>query len=208
VAEANVRLFYAIDRAPQDAPDLRQRLAYHEAELARLDERLAVREVAALADGLLVLPRHDELVGQFRRRGEAIGYVLTAAPTTVRVALPQQQADLVRARTRGVAVRLLESPAQVHAGRIALRVPGTLNQLPSAALGEASGGRIATDPADPDGLRTRQPVVVMDIELAGRASPRFGTRALVRFDHGTAPLAQQALRGLQQLLLGHFNPRS
>ena len=86
--------------------------------------------------------------------------------------------------------------------------PGTLNQLPSAALGEAAGGRIATDPADPDGLRTRQPVVVMDIELDVRASPRFGTRALVRFDHGTAPLAQQALRGLQQLLLGHFNPRS
>lgn len=208
VAEANVRLFYAIDRAPQDAPDLRQRLAYHEAELARLDERLAVREVPALADGLLVLPRHDELVGQFRRRGEAIGYVLTAAPTTVRVALPQQQAELVRGRTLGIAVRLRESPAQSHAGRIALRVPGTLNQLPSAALGEASGGRIATDPADPDGLRTRQPVVVMDIELDGRASPRFGTRALVRFDHGTAPLAQQALRGLQQLLLGHFNPRS
>ncbi|WP_326540716.1 hypothetical protein [Pseudorhodoferax sp.] len=208
VAEANVRLFHAIDRAPQDAPDLRQRLAYSQAELARLDERLAVREVAALAQGQLVLPTDDPLVGQFRRRGETIGYLLTAAPTTVRVALPQQQADLVRGRTQGVAVRLLENPGQPHAGRIALRVPGTLNRLPSAALGEASGGRIATDPTDPDGLRTRQPVVVMDIELDTQATTRFGTRALVRFDHGSAPLAEQALRGLQQLLLGHFNPRT
>ncbi|KQP44263.1 hypothetical protein [Pseudorhodoferax sp. Leaf274] len=208
VAEADVRLFQAIDRAPQDAPDLRQRLAYHEAELARLDQRLAVRAVTAQADGQLVLQAQDQLVGQFRHRGETIGHVLTAAPTTVRLALPQQQAELVRGRSRGIAVRLLDNPGQAYTGRIALRVPGTLNQLPSAALGEAFGGRIATDPGDPDGLRTRQPVVVMDIDLDTRASPRFGTRALVRFDHGTAPLAQQALRGLQQLLLGHFNPRT
>ena len=208
VAEADVRLFHAIDRAPQEAPDLRERLAYHQAELARLDERLAVRRVAAQSDGLLVLPLHDALVGQFRRRGENIGYLLTAAPTTVRVALPQQQAELVRSRMQGIAVRLLDSPGHTHAGRIALRVPGTLNQLPSAALGEAAGGPIATDPADPDGLRTRQPVVLIDIELDAQASQRFGARALVRFDHGSAPLAQQLLRGMQQLLLGHFNPRT
>ena len=207
VAEADVRLFDAIVHAPQDAPDLRERLAYHQAELARLDEKLALRPVQAQADGLLVLPTHDELVGQFRKRGELIGHLLTAAPTTVRVALPQQQADLVRSNMQGVSVRLLEAPAQAHAGHIALRVPGTLNQLPSAALGEPAGGRIATDPADPDGLKTRQPVVIMDIDLDTQASQRFGARALVRFDHGRAPLGQQLLRGMQQLLLGHFNPR-
>lgn len=208
VAEANVRLFHAVAQAPQDAPDLRQRLAYSQAELARLDERLAERRIVARADGRLVLPEHDALVGQFRRRGEPIGYLLTDATTTVRVALPQQQADLVRGRDQHVAVRLLERPGETHTGRIVLRVPGTLNQLPSAALGEAAGGRIPTDPADADGLRTRQPVVVMDIELDRPASAHFGARALVRFDHGSAPLAQQALRGLRQLLLGHFNPRT
>jgi putative peptide zinc metalloprotease protein len=208
VAEANVLLFQAIDRAPHEAPDLRQRLSYHQAELARLDERLAEREIRAQADGLLVLPQHDELVGQFRRRGETIGYLLTAAPTTVRVALPQQQAELVRASTQGVAVRLLETRDQTHHGRIALRVPGTQTQLPSAALSDSAGGPIPTDPADPDRVRTRQPVVVMDIEVDAPSSERFGGRALVRFDHGTAPLAQQALQSLQQLLLGHFNPRA
>jgi putative peptide zinc metalloprotease protein len=207
VAEANVRLFHAIDRAPQEAPDLRERLAYHQAELARLDERLTERQITAQAPGRLVLPEPDALAGQFRRRGQTIGYLLTAAPTTVRVAVPQQHAELVRRHTQAIAVRLLEDPALVHAGRVVLRVPGTLNQLPSAALGEPAGGRIATDPADPEGLRTRQPVVVMDIELDTQASARFGARALVRFDHGSAPLASQALAGLQQLLLGHFNPR-
>lgn len=207
VAELDVRLFHAIDRAPQDAPDLRARLAYSRAELARVDERLAQREVLAQAEGELVLPPAEQLPGQFLRRGETLGYVLAPRATVVRVALPQEQADLVQ-DDRAVQVRLLEAPAERHVARILRRVPGTVAQLPSAALGDRSGGPIATDVRDAEGLTPQRPVVLMDVELPGEATRRFGARALVRFDHGYAPIGEQALRALQQLMLGHFNPRS
>nr|WP_315189667.1 biotin/lipoyl-binding protein [uncultured Albidiferax sp.] len=211
--ELDVLLFRAIDTAPQDAPDLRERLAYAQAELARVDDKLAQREVRALSDGLLVLPHEDEVVGQFHKRGDRIGYLLTAAPTVVRVALPQQEADLVRGSPSAVQVRLADGPAHVHSGRIAASVPGAALRLPSAALGDTAGGRITTDSGDKDGLTPRQPVVVMDVELANanaattaHTSERMGARALVRFDHGTRSIAVQAGRQLQQLFLGHFNP--
>lgn len=207
VTEFDVRLFQALDRAPEQAPDLRERLAYSRAELARVDDRLGQREVNAEVGGELVLPPPEQLLGQFRRRGELLGYVLTHGPTVVRVALPQEQADLVR-QGGAVQVRLREAPGQAYAGRIVLRVPGTVGQLPSAALGDWAGGRILTDASDREGLKPRRPVVLMDIELPAEATRRFGARALVRFDHGHAPIAQQLLRSLQQLLLGHFNPRS
>ncbi|BDT69840.1 hypothetical protein os1_40320 [Comamonadaceae bacterium OS-1] len=212
-AELDVLLFRAIATAPQDAPDLRERLAYAQAELARVDDKLARREIRAQSDGLLVLPHEDEVVGQFHQRGDRIGYLLTAAPTVVRVALPQQEADLVRGHPSAVQVRLADSSAHVLPGRIAASVPGAAMRLPSAALGDTAGGRIATDSSDKDGLTPRQPVVVMDVELArpnaataADASDRVGARALVRFDHGTRPIAAQAMRQLQQLFLGHFNP--
>jgi putative peptide zinc metalloprotease protein len=212
-AELDVLLFRAIATTPQDAPDLRERLAYAQAELARVDDKLARREIRAQSDGLLVLPHADEVVGQFHQRGDRIGYLLTAAPTVVRVALPQQEADLVRGGPTEVQLRLADGSASVRTGHIANSVPGTAMRLPSAALGDTAGGRIATDSSDKDGLTPRQPVVVMDVELAHPnaatatdASDRVGARALVRFDHGTRPIAVQAMRQLQQLLLGHFNP--
>lgn len=211
VAELDVLLFRAIDTTPQDAPDLRERLAYAQAELARVDDKLAQREIRALSHGLLVLPHENELVGQFHKRGDRIGYLLTSAPTVVRVALPQQDADLVRRSPSAVQVRLADSTATVRAGRIATSVPGAAMRLPSAALGDTAGGRIATDGVDKQGLTPRQPVVMMDVELANlnptaHTSDRVGARALVRFDHGTRPIAVQAVRQLQQLFLGHFNP--
>lgn len=206
LAEIDVRLYHAITTAPEQAPDLREKLAYSQAELARVDEKLAQREVRAQADGVLVLPPAQQLVGQFKKRGEAIGYLLTGGPRVVRVALPQSQADLVRSRLGEVYVRLAEDIGPTYPGRITLQVPGTQQRLPSAALGDSAGGAIATAPHDQDGMTPLQPVVVMDIALPVAAGERFGARALVRFDHGTASIASQALRALQQLMLGHFSP--
>lgn len=73
-----------------------------------------------------------------------------------------------------------------------------------AALGVQAGGRIETDPADPDGLRTLQPVAVIDVQVPDLAVQRLGARLLVRFDHGPQPLGARWLRRLQQLMLRHL----
>jgi putative peptide zinc metalloprotease protein len=212
LAELDVRLFHAQDHAPQDAPALREQLLFAQAELARLDEQLAQRELRAQTDGLLVLPPQHEVLGRFFKRGEALGHVLTDAGTVVRVALPQQQAELVQAST-SARVRLADAPTQELGARVLQQVPGTQSQLPSAALGERGGGPFGVDPTDTQGLKALAPVVVLDVALDApattggptHAQPRFGGRAHVRFDHPPTPLATQWLRALRQLVLGHFN---
>jgi putative peptide zinc metalloprotease protein len=73
--------------------------------------------------------------------------------------------------------------------------------LPSAVLGSLQGGPIATDPRDTQGLRTLQPVTVLDIRVPGRNASHMGMRAWVRFEHHREPLVQQCLRALRQLFL-------
>lgn len=216
VAELDVRLFRAQDRAPHEAPALREQLAVAHAELARLDEQWQQREVRAQTSGRLVLPMGPTLLGRYVSRGDALGHVLGDGPLTVRVAVPQQEAERV-AHTTGVAVRLSHSPGQAFSSHVVQQVPGTQRQLPSAALGALGGGPLAVDPGDETGLRTQAPVVVLDVALdtpatshpayaSHGAPPHFGARAQVRFAQQPSPLVQQMLRGLRQLALGHFQP--
>jgi len=209
--ELDVQLFDAVAAAPLRAPALRERLLVAQAEVARIDEKIAHLQVRAGADGIVVMPHQAELVGSFHTRGDSIGHLLTDQPMDVRVALPQQDAALVRTQLKDIRVRLAEDGYLDRTARLQLDMPNAVNRLPSAALGDRSGGRIATEGDDKDGLKTRMPVVLMDIAVdaparAMAAADRIGGRALVRFDHGSLPLAGQALRAFQQLVLQHFNP--
>jgi putative peptide zinc metalloprotease protein len=85
-------------------------------------------------------------------------------------------------------------------------IPAATFELPSVALGDRGGGPHATDPTDKDGLRTREPVVLIDLTVPQHKIERIGTRAWVRFDHGAQPLAERWYRQARQLLLQHFNP--
>jgi putative peptide zinc metalloprotease protein len=208
--DLEVAMFQAQAAEPEKVPALREKLAYSRAEAARQDEKLAQLEIHAPADGVLVIPHQADQLGSYRRKGELIGHLMTGDPLTVRVALPQEQADLVRGRAGGVGVRLAEEGGRLRAGMVRRDMSGAVSRLPSAALGNQGGGEIAVDPAEKDGMTTRAPIVLMDVEIA-RATPadigeRVGARALVRFDHGTLPVAQQALRQFRQLVLQHFNP--
>jgi putative peptide zinc metalloprotease protein len=91
-------------------------------------------------------------------------------------------------------------------GRLATEVPGATNQLPTAALGDRAGGPFVTDPADKEGLKTLEPVFLLDLRLTSKTLERVGGRAWLRFDHGARPLAFQWQRRMQQLFLKQFNP--
>jgi putative peptide zinc metalloprotease protein len=85
-------------------------------------------------------------------------------------------------------------------------IPAATHELPSPALGDKGGGPHATDPADTDGVKTQEPVVLVDVALPDTALTRVGSRAWVRFDHGSTPLAARWYRQARQVLLQHFNP--
>jgi putative peptide zinc metalloprotease protein len=206
-ADLEVQLFDAESNDPQRAPALRERLAYARAEAERIEQRQAELDVRAQADGTLVLPQPRDLPGSFRKKGELLGYVLTGEPPVVRVALPQQDAALVRGGRADVGVRLAEEAGRpVHAGQVRLDMPQAVERLPSAALGDRGGGHLATDADDKDGLKTASAVVLMDVAVDAPPAARVGGRATVRFGHTWTPLGVQWLRRLQQQVLQHFNP--
>ena len=154
-------------------------------------------------NGVLVLPRADDLVGRFVRQGEIVGYVLGSGRPTARVVLSEADVELVRERTRAVEVRLARRVGDVKTARIERVVPAGTLRLPSPALGTRGGGEWAVDPSDSEGVRTLEPVFELDLALPETGA--IGEAVYVRFDHGLEPLALRAYRGVRRLLLSRLS---
>ncbi|HYC44255.1 MAG TPA: PqqD family peptide modification chaperone [Burkholderiales bacterium] len=176
-----------------------------QSELKRTEERIRELEVRSKAEGRLVMPRQDDLPGTFAPKGTVLAHVLQEKNIEIRAVVPEYDAVLVRGSTRQVDIRLAGAGETLEAALVR-EVPAATFELPSAALGDRGGGPHVTDPADKDGIRTRQPIVLVDLAVPGHALERIGSRAWVRFDHGARPLAQRWYRQLRQALLQHFNP--
>jgi putative peptide zinc metalloprotease protein len=176
------------------------------AEVAEAQRRVDALRVTSPVDGALVLPRAQDLPGTFVTQGAVLAHVLRAEDVNVKVAVPQAEAGLIRTGVRAVEVALLDRHGQTVAGKLEGDLPGASSLLPTAALGDRGGGTMPTDPADAEGVRTLEPVFLLDVRLATRTLEHVGSRVWVRFDHGPRPLGLQWYRRVQQLLLKQFNP--
>ena len=186
------------------AQDELQRL---QAEVARLDDQIAHLQVRALSAGRLVLPFAHDLPGRYLHRGELLGHLLTPQPPTVRVAVREADAVQLRQHLGAVSVRLSDRGRAPDAGTLVRDAVGATHQLPSAALSEAQGGDIQTDPHDEHHLNTALPVVLMDVQLPHAANAeRLGERAWVRFEQGWSPPVAQLWRWARQRMALQFNP--
>jgi putative peptide zinc metalloprotease protein len=152
------------------------------------------------------MPRTQDLPGRYIGRGEVLAHVLRAEDISVKVAVPQADAGLITSGIEDVAVSLTDQRHQIVAAKLAGGVPAATAVLPTAALGDRSGGPVETDPGDKDGLRSLEPVFLFDVQIAATQLQRVGSRALVRFDHGARPIGVQWHRRLHQLFLKQFNP--
>jgi putative peptide zinc metalloprotease protein len=176
------------------------------AELAQVEQRLASLRVASKTQGTLVMPRAQDLPGSFVAKGTVLANVLRPEEISVKAAVPQEDAGLIRSDTREVQVALADLPGPTLQGHLTSEVPAATTQLPTAALGDRGGGPFVTDPADKDGLKTLEPVFLLDLRLTSKTLERVGGRVWLRFDHGATPLAFQWHRRMQQLFLKQFNP--
>ena len=201
-----VEHYQLLMRDPNAAQNLSLDIERNQAELARLDERIAQLQVRAQVAGTLVMPKQGDVLGTYSRRGAVLGYVLAADALRVRAAVPEHEAHLVRHRLHHAEVRTADAPHRVLLATLTGDTPAATRQLPTAALADHGGGPYATDPAEKDGLHSLQPVFLIDVTLPDRTLERVGGRAWVRFDHGSEPLAMQAYRRAAQLFLQHFNP--
>ena len=187
----------AAQRAEAEVGTLQAR----EAELVQRIEQMSMRSTRA---GRVSWVEPQTLLGRHVQRGEVLGYVLADDRLVARTVVPGEDIAWLLAGVRSVSVMRPEAAGESHLGRWDGVVPETGSVLPAAALGVQAGGRIETDPADADGLRTLQPVAVIDVQVPDLAVQRLGARLLVRFDHGPQPLGARWLRRLQQLMLRHL----
>jgi putative peptide zinc metalloprotease protein len=197
--------YNALASSPEQARNAEEELARVHEDLKRVDQKIGELEVRARTDGVLVMPQQQDLPGTFVKKGATLAYVLERADIGVRAAVPEYDAAFLREGTRGVEVRLAGDNTTLP-GQFVRDIPAATRDLPSAALGDRAGGPYATDPADTEGMRSQEPIVLVDVTLPATTLERVGSRAWVRFDHGAMPLAARWYRQARQVLLQHFNP--
>jgi putative peptide zinc metalloprotease protein len=159
----------------------------------------------APAAGTFIVPAAQDFPGMYVKQGQLLGYVARLEDTNVRVVISQADISLVRDKTRDVQIMFNSQSGRPVTARIQREIPAANFELPSSVLGSAGGGKIQVDPTDQQGLRARQQVFQLELAFTGEI-PRayFGERVQVRFDHGSAPLAQQWYRRGRQLFLRSF----
>lgn len=196
--------FNLVFHDPARAMEMVGKIEKLKAESQRLEEKINSLMVRSQAKGTLVMPHQDDMPGAYVKKGQLLGYVLNQNAVTVRVAVPEPDAALLRERNSRIRVRTADHPQDEIAAELSSDTNSVTRALPSAALVDTNGGRYPADPSDPEGLTTLDPVVLIDVLLPSVMLERSGVRALVRFDHGNEPLAHQAYRQLRQLFLRYF----
>lgn len=183
---------------------LREQIRRTTASLARFEERRESFTLHAGASGRLILPVARDLPGRFLRQGERVGDILVEGAPTIRAVVDEADVDLVRQRTRSVALRFAQHPALVIPARLRRELPAGQRDLPSRVLGTEGGGGVVLDPSGRDG-GALEPLFQFDLQaLAAPSTPLVGGRVYVRFDHGSTPIYQRLYRRLRQLFLRRF----
>ncbi len=198
--EARARVEAKQPRDRVGAEIAREELAVVRAELTRARDRHGEGLVRAQGTGRFVLPRAEDLLGRFYKKGTVIGYLDVEGPPTVRVVIQQGDAIWVREDTREVSVRFPWEGAS--AATLEREVPQATDRLPSLALGAAGGGELAVDSRDQQGLTALESLFQFDVRLDGAAQvPGMGSVAAVRFDHGSEPVGFRVVRAVRRLFM-------
>jgi putative peptide zinc metalloprotease protein len=175
-----------------------------QAELALKQQRLGALQVTAGTAGrfMLAAAPADDLPGRYMKKGDLIGYVTPGRAEVARVAVAQDDIDLVREHLRGVRFWIADRPGTTYRGHIVRAVPGATRELPSPALAASNGGVFPLDPRDPKGKTALDSMFLFDIALpeALQQVP-FGTRVYVRFQLDWEPYGWQVARRVRQVLL-------
>jgi putative peptide zinc metalloprotease protein len=201
----DTQLFSSLRVDPARSRQVEEALLSLDSEVRRIDERLAQLSVTAPSAGRIGWARPDDLPGRFVKQGETLGYVLGDRPPVIRVALAQDEAARLAQGAHAVEVRLAEAPGDALPATLLRDAPAPASKLPSSALADRFGGPIVVDPSDADALKPAQPTFLIDVALADPQAAGIGARAWVRFDHGAAPLALQALRWMRQTVRTRFS---
>ena len=205
-AEAQARYNVEHFVNPVQSDLLLQQLEYERKSLERVSERYQKLVIYSETRGVLTVTKSQDMAGQYFKKGELLGYLMDREQLIARVAVAQENIDLVRNRFSSVALRYADSIPDDYQVKVLRETPSGLSELPSAALSQNGGGHIPIDPNDSKGLKTLERVFFVDLSLPAHAIPAaFGGRVYVRFDHLSEPLLRQFYRRVRQLFLSRFH---
>lgn len=208
--EALYRAAQAVD--PAKAQLARTSVATAARELAAAQDRLASLLVLSPHEGELVVARAADLTGRWLRRGQAVGYVrpLTEdgrASTLVRVPVPQQDIDRLRAGDGRAEVLTAAAGATATPARVGRLLGAPTDRMPNLALTALGGGPVTVDPSRPAVADESPPaldrwylVELSPVLAAGETWP-LGQHVKVRFQLPEETLAARITRWARQSLL-------
>jgi len=181
----------------------RKKLQEARDQVRLLEARLDELEVRPPVDGVWISPQIDRSEGGYLEPGQRVGLVASLDRLIVRATV-LQDSDVAQAGQK-VEMRVLGRPDPVITGTIVRIIPAGQDQLPSAALGYAVGGSIATAADDRQGTRAAERF--FEVRIAPQEGARLlsGQRVVVRFDTPSKPLAQQWWKSLLQLVQRRFS---
>jgi putative peptide zinc metalloprotease protein len=207
LAEIDARLVSAQARTPYEAELLQQQRRLAEDELKEIERQYDNLVLRSPAAGTFVVPHLADLSGNFIKRGQMVGYVMTDRPPPIRTTIPESEIEYVRDRTTAVSVRFDEAVwLPIKAARIERQFPQSTKLLPTPALSSVNGGPFAPDPNAKEKETSLESFFEFDISTAGpSAVDRWGQRVWVRFDHGASPALVRIYRAGRQLFLGRFH---
>ncbi|MEM6550615.1 MAG: PqqD family peptide modification chaperone [Planctomycetota bacterium] len=203
----------AVVEEPIQRQVIAEQLAATRDLLAKARERRASLVMTAGFAGTWTPALDDDVQGHYVRRGEPVGVLAETGRLTVRVAADQFEGPRLLQADHRVEVRPTDQPDRGFSGRVVQAMPAGQRRLPSAALSEAAGGQIATDPTDPQGTTAAEPYfeIVIEPELGEAADAeqvawamQHGQTVVVRFSLPDKPLLQQWYRSARQVLQRRF----
>jgi putative peptide zinc metalloprotease protein len=190
-----------------EAKLIREQITHTGGALAQNERELSNLVIKADHAGrFLVSGNAEDMTGQFLRRGDLIGYLLTAEEPIIRVVVPQADADLVRRRTRRIDALEADDPqGRPMPVTLVREVPAAKAEIPHLALATEGGGSVVLDPAHPDKPKPLETLFHFDLRATSmQLPPLLAERVFVRFDHGLEPIAFRIARAVRQLFLRQF----
>jgi len=190
-----------------------EKIAAVRERLGRVKDEIESLRLMAPLEGVWVSRDAEALRGAYLARGQHVGLVADPSELIVRVTASQAIGPRIAEQLGpGAPVELrVQGRADIALrGTIVRVLPAGTEELPSAALGYAAGGAVATTGEDDSGRQSTEPFFEVHIrpELGGGAEGaarlRIGQRLVARFTLGSAPLAVQWWRAIRQMLQHRF----
>ncbi|NIA06445.1 MAG: PqqD family peptide modification chaperone [Actinobacteria bacterium] len=198
---------------------LSKQIAALEEQIQRVEDQLRSLELHSPleSEGIWIAPNIERFKGAFIRRGDRVGLVASLDDLFIRATAGQEVAARLIAEAKGkygtVEIRVKGRPDMELRGNIEKILPAGQERLPSAALGYAMGGSMATEPGDEKGIKTAarffeihiEPIVSEGAENRENVRLFSGQRVIVRFETPPKPLMVQWYRSLLQMLQRRFH---